>query len=219
MRNDTDALWAHYRVGLAGVIDIQLLENASRPAYRDKNHLSSLDNAVRYDLMLGYTDRQRWLQTKRDIRGLMPTGIFSKRPLDAKTIEYCVNDVKKLPDLKAVYINRITPDWLLKAQREMERRLTEARSPGYQPQSREKALGPLPSKPKYRGSLEDMLDDWRETELEENQEMEMRWRDGGTPICRRSWRKRLDGMAPDDMSTQGPGLIVVPVLLDNRPKS
>lgn len=142
VRNDADALWAHYKVGLAAVTDIQLLENASRPARHDKSRLMGLESAIRYDLRWGYKDRQRWLRTKQDIRQLMPTGVFSKRPMDDKTIEYCVNDVKKLPDLEAVYMKKITPAWLHKAQREMERRLTEARSPDYQPQSREKAFGP-----------------------------------------------------------------------------
>ncbi|ROV92196.1 hypothetical protein VMCG_09295 [Cytospora schulzeri] len=172
LRNDTDALWAHYRVGLTGVTDIQLLENASRLAHRDKNYLSGLDNAIRYDLKLGYMDQQRWSQTKQDIRRLMPTGIFSKRPLDAKVIEYCVNDVKKLPDLQAVYMKRITPDWLRKAQRAMDQRLTEARSPGYQPQSREKAFGPWRSESVSYRSLEDALDDWRVAEMDDAQEME-----------------------------------------------
>ena len=41
VRNDADALWALYHVGLAGVIDIQLLENASRAG--DKTYICGLD--------------------------------------------------------------------------------------------------------------------------------------------------------------------------------
>lgn len=40
VRNDADALWALYDVGLASVIDIQLLENASRVG--DKTYICGL---------------------------------------------------------------------------------------------------------------------------------------------------------------------------------
>lgn len=56
-QNDADALWAHYHVGLAGVIDIQLLENASRSG--DKTHLHGLDKAIQYDLNLEPIQRHR----------------------------------------------------------------------------------------------------------------------------------------------------------------
>ena len=44
VRNDADALWALYNVGLAGVTDIQLLENASRAG--DKKYVRGLDKSV-----------------------------------------------------------------------------------------------------------------------------------------------------------------------------
>lgn len=156
VRNDADALWAHYRVGLAGVTDIQLLENASRPAHHDKFRLSSLGDAIQSDLNLGFVDRERWQRTKKDIVNLMPTGVFSKRPLDAKTIQYCINDVERLPDLQAVYMKRITRAWLKRAGRETERRLIEARSPGYKPQSPKKAFGPWRWKSAGRKKLDKM---------------------------------------------------------------
>jgi hypothetical protein len=47
VRNDADALWALYHVGLAGVTDIQLLENASRAG--DKTYIRGLDKSVQFD--------------------------------------------------------------------------------------------------------------------------------------------------------------------------
>jgi hypothetical protein len=44
VRNDADALWALYHVGLAGVTDIQLLENASSTG--DKTYVRGLDKSV-----------------------------------------------------------------------------------------------------------------------------------------------------------------------------
>jgi exonuclease 3'-5' domain-containing protein 1 len=40
VRNDADALWALYHIGLAGVTDIQLLENASHTG--DKTYIRGL---------------------------------------------------------------------------------------------------------------------------------------------------------------------------------
>lgn len=142
-RTDADALWALYQVCLAGVIDIQLLENASRA--RKRTYLCGLDKAIQYDLNMDYKERQRWMKTKDEIRKLLSTDVFSKRPLDAKTIEYCINDVEKLPELRAVYINKLTPVWLNKVDVETKRRLTVARSPAWTPQSQENARGPWPS--------------------------------------------------------------------------
>ncbi|KAK7733121.1 hypothetical protein SLS53_008309 [Cytospora paraplurivora] len=141
-RHDADALWALHQVRLAGVIDIQLLENASRT--RDKTFLCGLDKAIQYHLHMGYMERQRWMQTKKDIRKLLSTDVFSKRPLATKTIQYCINDVEKLPDLRAVYMKKLTSAWLDKVEVETRRRLTVARSPGWVPQSRENARGPWP---------------------------------------------------------------------------
>jgi exonuclease 3'-5' domain-containing protein 1 len=62
VRNDADALWALYNVGLAGVTDIQLLENASRAS--DKTYVRGLDKCVQSDLKLGFMGINRWIRTK-----------------------------------------------------------------------------------------------------------------------------------------------------------
>ncbi|ROV89869.1 hypothetical protein VPNG_10255 [Cytospora leucostoma] len=173
-RTDADALWALYQVRLAGVIDIQLLENASRT--RDKTFLCGLDKAIQYDLRMGYMERQRWMQTKDDIRKLLSTDVFSKRPLAAKTIQYCINDVEKLPDLRVVYMKKLTPAWLNKVEVETQRRLTVARSPGWTAQSKENARGPWPSgaEPR-RKTLEEQAEELEEwlTERGEAQMLEI----------------------------------------------
>ncbi|GKU08811.1 unnamed protein product [Fusarium langsethiae] len=91
VRNDADALWAHYQVCLRGVTDIQLLENASRPG--GKTFVRGLDTCVEKDLGLNVMEVHRWIKTKREVKALMPNDIFTHRPLDVKTIQYCVNDV------------------------------------------------------------------------------------------------------------------------------
>jgi exonuclease 3'-5' domain-containing protein 1 len=142
VRNDADALWALYGVGLAGVIDIQLLENASRAG--DKTYIRGLDKSVQFDLKakLGFMKINRWIQTKKKVQSLMPANIFASRPMDATTVQYCANDVIHLPDLHALYLTRIQGDWLAMAMTESARRVAEAHSPGYNPQSPTKKLGP-----------------------------------------------------------------------------
>ena len=72
----------------------------------------------------------------------MPPDVFATRPIDAKTAQYCVNNVIHLPDLHALYLRRITVDWLAMATEESARRVAEAYSPGYEPQSATKKLRP-----------------------------------------------------------------------------
>jgi exonuclease 3'-5' domain-containing protein 1 len=166
VRNDADALWALYHVGLAGVIDIQLLENASRAG--DKTYIRGLDKSVQFDLKLGFMEIHRWIRTKKEVQSLMSTNVFATRPIDAKTIQYCVNDVLHLPDLHALYLRRIEGDWLARATEESSRRVAEAHSPGYDPQSPTKKLGPWDSETEKRvGTLDEMLEELEERRIED----------------------------------------------------
>ena len=122
VRNDADALWALYHVGLAGVTDIQLFENASRAG--DKTYIRGLDKSVQFDLKLGFMEIHRWIRTKKEVQSFMRADVFAARPIDAKTVQYCVNDVIHLPDLHALYLRRIEGDWLAK---ESACRVAEAR--------------------------------------------------------------------------------------------
>lgn len=158
VRNDADALWAHFRVALVGVTDIQLLENASRPDWADKNRLGGLETAIKYDIKVGFMDRERWIRTKREVRNSMSKDVFSTRPVASSTLQYCVNDVVHLPALRKYYMSRITQEWLAKAREESHRRLAEARSPGYEPQSPDKAFGPWRSRTATRLALEEMVE-------------------------------------------------------------
>ncbi|KAI9848551.1 MAG: hypothetical protein M1837_007220 [Sclerophora amabilis] len=159
VRNDADALWALYHVGLAGVTDIQLLENASRAG--DKTHLQGLEMSIQFDLKIGSMEINRWIRTKEEIKNLMPCGVFDGRPIDAKTVQYCINDVLHLPDLHVLYLGHIEGTWLAEAREESERRVAEAHLPDYEPQSPTKSLGPWlwdDITGKYNPPLDELLD-------------------------------------------------------------
>ncbi|KAK4188255.1 ribonuclease H-like domain-containing protein [Podospora australis] len=147
VRNDADALWSLYGVKLANVLDIQLLENASRPG--DKTFLRGLDKCVQCDLQpqMTWSQRRDWAQTKQDVSSLMRTStdLFDQRPMPSRIIDYCVGDVLHLPALRSKYEQKLLfgqTGWLVRVDQESENRLVEARSPGYQPHGRQKAFGP-----------------------------------------------------------------------------
>lgn len=146
VRNGADALWALYQVRLAGVVDLQLLENASRAG--DKTYLSGLDKAVKFDLTLGPMELNHWIRSRRETRGLpsMPptVDVFSVRPIRAKTVQYCTDDVSYLPDLHSLYLGRMGSggEWLTKVQLESSRRVQEVQSPTYELKSSTRAIGP-----------------------------------------------------------------------------
>jgi exonuclease 3'-5' domain-containing protein 1 len=162
VRNDADALWAHHKVRLAGVTDVQLLENASRAG--DKTYLRGLDICVEMDLKLKFMEVHRWRKTKKEVKALMANDIFACRPLDAKTMQYCANDVMYLPALRDVYTKKINSQWMEKAMDESACRVVEACSPAYEPQSEAKKLGPWGSG-LGKGML--TMDDWLD-KLEED---------------------------------------------------
>ncbi|KAM0261939.1 hypothetical protein ACHAQJ_001942 [Trichoderma viride] len=143
VRNDADALWALYRVNLFGVVDIQLLENASRAG--DRKFVHGLDKSVQRDLSLGFMELHHWIRIKKETKSLMSNDIFTVRPMDPKTAQYCTNDVIHLPALHQMYLRRLLANWQVKVKEESARRVSEAHSPLYEPQSRAKALGPWPT--------------------------------------------------------------------------
>lgn len=165
VRNDADALWASYQIRLSGVLDVQLLELGSRSG--NKTYLCGLEKAIKQDLALDCTVRDRWVRCKEETKKLMPTNVFAIRPVEDKTIQYCVNDVTHLPRLHAVYSNRIGRDWLVEAKEESLKRLTEARSPTYNPQSTTKALGPwVASTQEQVSSMDELLEHLEDLRIE-----------------------------------------------------
>ncbi|KFY09194.1 hypothetical protein V492_05572, partial [Pseudogymnoascus sp. VKM F-4246] len=62
VRNDSDALYAHFSVALAGIHDIQLMELATRP--RSKKFLHGLARCIASDLSLSGPELRRWQEVK-----------------------------------------------------------------------------------------------------------------------------------------------------------
>jgi len=112
-------------------------------------------------------ETNRWIRAKKEVQTLMSNDVFAARPIDAKTAQYCVDDVIHLPALHTLYLRRIKGDWLAKVMEESARRVVEAHSPGYEPQSPTKKLGPWgPGTEKRVITLDKMLEKLEEQRIE-----------------------------------------------------
>jgi exonuclease 3'-5' domain-containing protein 1 len=137
-RNDSDALYALFGVRLAGVVDIQLLELASR---RSAKHIEQ-------EQALPSLALSQWQSTKKEVVKMFDPKlggsyeIFNKRPLPQILIEYCIGDVQVLPILTTIYQSRLNNHWSEEVLAETEKRLEDSRSPGYQPRGKQKIFGP-----------------------------------------------------------------------------
>ncbi|KLU91687.1 hypothetical protein MAPG_10205 [Magnaporthiopsis poae ATCC 64411] len=142
VRSDADALWSHHRVRLAGVTDVQLLENATR--WGNKKRLAGLGTAVEQYLRLPQEVLSPWLQAKKDVKALLDADedVFSRRPLTPRCVSYCAGDVRWLPTLRSIYTRRANSRLLEKVCAESARRVDEACGPDYQSVSEDKKFGP-----------------------------------------------------------------------------
>jgi exonuclease 3'-5' domain-containing protein 1 len=146
VRNDSDALFALFGVRLAGAVDIQLLELASRKG--DKYVVCGLAKCIEQERALPLRALEQWQSTKKEVVKMFDPKlggsyeVFNARPLPQVLIEYCVGDVEFLPLLSTIYQSRLDSPWLEKVRIETEKRLGESRSPSYQPHGKQQSLGP-----------------------------------------------------------------------------
>lgn len=145
-RNDSDALYALFGVRLAGVVDIQLLELASR---RGAKHIvCGLAACVEQEQALPTLALSQWQSTKKEVGKMFDPKlggsyeIFNKRPLPQILIEYCIGDVQVLTILTTIYQSRLNDHWSEEVLAETEKRLEDSRSPDYQPRGKQKIFGP-----------------------------------------------------------------------------
>ncbi|KAK5734605.1 hypothetical protein LTR17_008826 [Elasticomyces elasticus] len=156
VRNDADALYALFNVRLAGVVDVQLLELASRRG--PKHVVCGLAACIEHEHALPSSKLHDWQTTKTEVVKMFDPKlggsyeVFNIRPLPQILIDYCVGDVKVLPTLSAIYDGRLNYHWSEKARTETEKRLEESRGPSYKHKGKHKIFGPkdwrFPSKSK-----------------------------------------------------------------------
>ncbi|KZL80138.1 3 -5 exonuclease [Colletotrichum incanum] len=147
VRNDSDALFAHFGISLDGVQDIQLMEFASRVAH--KSYLCGLAKCIDRDSPLTPEERRTWSVVKEMGRKLFDPAcgggyaVFNKRPLPREILQYCIQDVQHLPQLWLAYNQKLTPDWKVLVREESQARIKLSQSAEFSGQGRHMALPPV----------------------------------------------------------------------------
>lgn len=97
VRNDSDALFSHYGINLAGVQDLQLMELATHTFSR--RLVNGLGKCIEHDAPMTLCERAKWKACKEAGRKFFAPEcggsyeVFIARPLSAEIIQYCAQDV------------------------------------------------------------------------------------------------------------------------------
>lgn len=146
VRNDADALYAHFNISLQGVHDIQLLEVATRSWAKDR--VVGLRQCIRSDARLTTKVQKDWEAVKERGKALFTTEdggsyeVFNIRPMLQDIVDYCAQDVVYLPALWNVYLQKISKKWLKRVQQETVKRVLISQAESYKPHGEHKVLSP-----------------------------------------------------------------------------
>lgn len=156
VRNDADALFAHFRICMQGVCDIQLLEVATRSYSKEK--VVGLAQCIERNTELPAEAKKTWKATKESGRALFRSEdsgsyeIFNIRPIPQGIVDYCANDIVHLPVLWNTYSRKLSKEWASRVEEETHNRLLMSQAVSYEPHGRDKILSPWVSTVKYSRS-------------------------------------------------------------------
>jgi len=151
LRNDSDALFAHFNIFLRGSHDVQLLKAATQPWAK---RLAGLRQCVEYDAQLPVDVLKDWQTVKAKGRKLFSAEdggsyeVFNIRPLLQDVITYCAQDVVHLPILWSTYSDRLSKSWLKRVEAETAKRVTLSQAESYDPSGDGKVWSPWAKKVK-----------------------------------------------------------------------
>lgn len=136
VRNDSDALYSHFGVGLNGVHDLQLMELATRRPPR--GYVSGLRKCIQREVQMTAAELHTWKVTKEKGLNLFEPGrggsyeVFNIRPLSDDILKYCIQDVRLLPKLWVAYYPKLMPIWAKRVELAVKDRiiLVRMRRPG-----------------------------------------------------------------------------------------
>lgn len=145
VRRDSDALYNLYGVKLNCVVDIQVLEFATRTS--QGRFLSGLGKSIERDAGLGYAASAKCQRIKEaGLRLFAPEKggsyeVFSQRPMLPEIEQYCAQDVVMLPRLLLNYAGRLIVRKACGINQETIRRINCALDPFFNPQGQHMAMG------------------------------------------------------------------------------
>ncbi|KAF7890495.1 hypothetical protein EAF00_008810 [Botryotinia globosa] len=146
VRNDSDALYAHFGVALQGVEDIQLMESATRVTTSPRKYLNGLARCIEQSGLDSH-DLTSWkLAKEKGARLFKPEfggsyKVFEQRPICNHIISYCVGDIQHLPNLWSKFRSG-TVRWQVLVGIETMRRVEASHKPEYQPHGPGRTLAP-----------------------------------------------------------------------------
>lgn len=147
VRRDSDALFSHFRISLAGIHDIQLIELATRNY--SKRCVKGLSRCIERDLSLTRSEGQAWKGIKEKGLNLFAPErgrsyeVFNTRPLSHDILLYCIQDVQFMPKLWRHFDSKMTPGWAEKVQKATKERVDLSQTATFNCDGDHMALGPL----------------------------------------------------------------------------
>jgi exonuclease 3'-5' domain-containing protein 1 len=165
IRNDSDALYSLYGICVNGIIDIQLLELATRRS--SKGYVAGLVKCIEKDSTASAATKKAWHRTKDSVGRLYDPQrggryeVFNERPLMTEILQYCKQDVELLPTLCDVYSSTLREPsngpWRALIREATRKRIQLSQSAGYDGQAKSKVHGPWDT-----DEIERKIDDWND---------------------------------------------------------
>ncbi|RGP78639.1 3 -5 exonuclease [Fusarium longipes] len=146
VRNDSDALYGRYRIKLAGIHDLQLMELATRSFSR--RCVNGLSKCIDRDASLSAQEKSDWARVKEaGLRLFAPDKggtyeVFNKRPLPDAIRLYCAQDVQILPRLWVQYNAKMGQIWRERMIAASKARAQSSQSASYNGEGRHMAMAP-----------------------------------------------------------------------------
>lgn len=149
VRNDSDALYSHFGIRLGGVIDLQLMELATRS--RRGKFVFGLAKCLDRDLIQTPEELKVRGDIKKRGKELFAPDqggryeVFNDRPLDPAIMDYCVQDVQLMPQLWHIYnakLKKLPTKWATRIEQETKARLLLSQSPDFNGKGEHMARGP-----------------------------------------------------------------------------
>lgn len=146
VRNDSDALFSHFNISLAGIHDLQLMELATRS--HSRGTVCGLAKCIEKDLPLHPTQRRVMMEVKAKGQQLFAPekggsySVFNERPMPVAIKLYCAQDVQILPRLYDHYHRKLSPQWKKKMLGESDARVALSQTATFNGKGQHMALPP-----------------------------------------------------------------------------
>ena len=146
VRNDSDALYAHFQIKLKGIVDLQLLEFATRSFH--SKFVNGLSKCISHNIALSGPESRKWYEVKEAGRQLFAPErggryeVFLERPLAPAIVEYCMQDVIWMPKLLLSYAGKLQPHLATQVHSETINRVLLSQSPTFNGKGQHMAIGP-----------------------------------------------------------------------------